>query len=100
MWVRVDRVIAPTEKDIDSVTYTYEIVFRYALTEDDDDQVASEETAQALIDSLAALFESDNTLGLGRCVTHEGLQLPQDFDDVVFAEKACHRAIMRIAVTA
>jgi hypothetical protein len=78
--------------------YVYEIKFHFGLIDSEEDSAASEEAAQARIDSLAALMEADVTLGLGRCVTHGGLELPNDFEDVVIGDWAAHRALMRLLV--
>src|SRR5262245_47382222 len=43
-----------------SIIYTYEIRFYFGLIDNDDDQVASEEAAQAKIDAQAAAFHADN----------------------------------------
>ena len=82
------------------VEYDYEIRFYFGLLDSDEDDVASEEIAQARVDSLAAGFEADATLGLGRCVTHSGLQLPSDFEDVIIpgGDWPAHRAVMRLSV--
>jgi hypothetical protein len=84
-----------------SVEFDYEIRFRYGMRDDVD--VAdggnpSEEIAQANIDSLAALFEADNTLGLGACVSHTGLGLPGDFEDRLIGDWVAHAADLRLTV--
>jgi hypothetical protein len=83
-----------------SVTHEYEISFRYSLVDNDDASLASEEIAQAKIENLAASFEADMQLGLGASVTHEGLELPNDFEDVQMGSWLAHRALMRLKVTA
>lgn len=81
-----------------SVTYDFGIRFYRHLIDTDDDGAASEETAQAAIDSLAAKFEADITLGLGRTVSHEGLRMPLDFEDVLLGDWPAHRADLRLTV--
>lgn len=78
------------------VELVYEIKFLYGLTDKEDDP--SEETAQRRIDDLAALFEADFNLGLGAGVTHGGLELPADFEDVETGSYGAHRAVMRLSV--
>ncbi|HEX8091832.1 MAG TPA: hypothetical protein VF762_23465 [Blastocatellia bacterium] len=80
------------------VEYVYEVRFYLGLFDSEDDSAASEEIAQARVDSLAASFEADVTLGLGRCVSHGGLELPTDFEDVLVGDWAAHRAVLRISV--
>lgn len=82
-----------------SVTYDYQIRFYYGIHDADDDGAASEETAQLKIDLLAEALEADLSLGLGACVKHDGLDMPEDFDDVVLGDAACHRADLRLSVT-
>jgi hypothetical protein len=92
----------PTMKGIpgrlSKIEYVYEIRFYFGIFDSSDDALASEEIAQARIDSLAARFEVDVTLGLGRCVTHGGLELPNDFEDVVIGDWPAHRAVLRVSV--
>lgn len=95
---------APTMKGIPNrlakIEHTYEIRFYYGLLDSDDDSEASEEIAWALIDSLAAILEADASLGLGATVTHNGLELPTDFEDVVIGDWPAHRALLRLSVVA
>ncbi|MGA9769306.1 MAG: hypothetical protein WBV94_09715 [Blastocatellia bacterium] len=102
-WVRrVRRIpfLSGVPKRLARVEYVYEIRFYFGLIDSDVNEEASEELAQAAIDSLAGLFEADNSLGLGRCVTHSGLALPNDFEDVLLGDWGAHRAVMRLEVTA
>jgi hypothetical protein len=82
-----------------SVTFDFGVRFYYSLIESDDDAVASEEAAQLKIETVAAQFEADATLGLGPTVQHSGLEMPTDFEDVILGDSACHRADLRIAIT-
>lgn len=89
-------------KRLIAVEYEYEIRFYYGLKDDDDDSVATEEIAQAKIDSLAAVIEAETEqgpLGLGATVSHDGLELPGDFEDRLVGDWAFHRADLRIKVT-
>jgi hypothetical protein len=101
-WIRRLRRIpflSGVPKRLAKVEYVYEIRFYFGLIDSDVDAEASEELAQAKIDSLAGLFEADSTLDLGRCVTHSGLALPSDFEDVLIGDWVAHRAVMRLEVT-
>jgi hypothetical protein len=92
----------PTMKGIPGrlakVEHVYEIRFYFGLFDSGDDAAASEEIAQARIEAQAAAFEADVTLGLGRCVSHGGLELPNDFEDVIIGDWPAHRAVMRLSV--
>jgi hypothetical protein len=82
------------------VTHTYQITFYSHFVESADAGVASEESAQLAIETLAAAFESDVQIGLGNTVSHTGLQMPLDFTDVVFGDGAqAHRADLTLEVT-
>lgn len=98
---RVRRM--PTLKGIPqrlvAVEHLYEIRFYFGLKDDDDDSVATEEIVQSKLESLAALVEADTSLGLGATVSHEGLELPSDFEDKVIGDWAFHRPNLRIAIT-
>lgn len=87
-------------KRLVSVTHDYGITFFYGLVDDDSDDVASEEIMQATIESLAALFEADNTIGLGHSIGHEGLALPADLSDGMLGSWKCLHAALRLRVTA
>jgi hypothetical protein len=83
-----------------SLTHDYEIRFLYGFVDSETDSLASEEIAQGKIEGLAASFETDVQIGLGASVTHEGLELPNDFEDVVIGDWLAHRALMRLRVIA
>jgi hypothetical protein len=85
-------------KRLVKVTHLYEIRFYFGLKDLDDDSTASEEIAQQRIEDLAAAFEASPTLGLGASVSHSGLGLPNDFEDVQVGSYLSHRALMQIAV--
>jgi hypothetical protein len=96
----------PTVKGIPqrlvAVEHQYEIRFYYGLKDDDDDTVATEEIVQAKLESLAALIETETPqgpLGLGATVSHEGLELPSDFEDKTIGDWSFHRPNLRITVT-
>lgn len=82
-----------------SVTFTYAIRFYAHLIDSDDDGVASEEALQLMIDANAAGFEADVQMGLGKTVSHTGLQMPQDIIDVVLGDAGAHRVDYRLEVT-
>jgi hypothetical protein len=94
--VRRTPVLKGVPLRLASVEYEYEIRFRYGLQDDEDDAVASEEAAQAKIDSLALLLEADTTLGLGQSVSHAGLILPGDFEDRLIGDWPAHAGDLRI----
>jgi len=83
-----------------SLTHDYEIRFLYGLVDNETDSLASEEIAQGKIEGLAASFETDAQIGLGASVRHEGLELPNDFEDVVIGDWLAHRALLRLRVKA
>ena len=100
-WIRRVRrfpTIKGTPGRLAKVELVYEIRFYFGLFDSNDDAAASEEIAQARVDTLAAQLEADVTLGLGRCVGHGGLELPNDFEDVLIGDWPAHRAVMRLSV--
>ncbi|MCI0489385.1 MAG: hypothetical protein L0229_22560 [Blastocatellia bacterium] len=97
--LRRDVVLRGIPARVVSATYDYGIRYYRSLIDNDDDGEASEEIAQAAVDSLADKFEADNTLALGATVQHQGLQMALDFEDVLLGDWACHRADLRLRVT-
>jgi hypothetical protein len=84
------------------VEHQYEIRCYFGLKDDDDDSVATEEIVTAKLEALAALIETETEqgpLGLGATVSHDGLELPTDFEDKIIGDWAFHRPNLRITIT-
>lgn len=83
---------------LDSVTHVYAIRFYYSIKDTNEDQTATEGIVDAKIEALCASFDEDIHLGFGTCVRHNGLQMPTDFEDILFGDWPCHRADFRIEI--
>ena len=79
------------------VVVTYQMLGYFSLVDNDTDALSSEAIFQLEIETVAAGLEVDNVFGLPG-VTHRGLQLPVDFEDVFFGDVLCHEAKCRLVV--
>lgn len=82
-----------------SVTQFYQILGHYSLVDSDDGfTTASEETFQQVIEDIAAAFAADLHLGLGSGISHRGLQVPSDIQDVILGDLLVHSVEARLIV--
>lgn len=99
----VGKVIEATSfDDLVSISYVFEVEYRYAWNEKDDADNPSELIFNANLDAIGDAFTADKNLGFGDAgVSTKGMEIlrPIERDPQDFYAKMCHTAYGRVVVT-